>query len=57
METWSTLEQFFLIWSELGKVREQVQEVPNIYTLCEQPHENQKSQERQLTDCETLLDK
>ena len=47
METWSTLEQ--VIWSELGKVTEQVQEVPNIYTLCEHLHENQKSQEKQLS--------
>ena len=47
METWSTMEQ--AIWSELGKVREQAQEVPNLYTLCEHLHENQKSQERQLS--------
>ena len=47
METWSTLEQ--VIWSELSKVREQAQEVPNIYTLCEQLHENQNSQDKQLT--------
>ena len=46
METWSTLEQ--VIWSELGKVKEQVQEAPSIYTLCEELHENQKSQEKQL---------
>ena len=31
METWSTLEQ--VIWTELGKVREQVQEVPNVRSL------------------------
>ena len=47
METWSTLEQ--VIWSELGKVREQAQEVPNIYALCEKLYENQKSQEKQLS--------
>ena len=47
METWSTMEQ--AIWSELGKVREQVQEVPNLHTLCEHLHENQKAQERQLS--------
>ena len=46
-ETWSTLEQ--VIWTELSKVREQSQEVPNLYTLCEQLHENQKSQEKQLS--------
>ena len=37
-----------MIWSELGKVEEQAQEVPNIYTLCGELHENQKSQEKQL---------
>ena len=47
VETWSTLEQ--VIWTELGKVREQSQEVPNLYTLCEHLNENQKSQERQLS--------
>ena len=38
METWSALEQ--VIWTELGKVREQVQEVPNLYTVCEELHKN-----------------
>ena len=47
METWSTLEQ--VIWTELGKVREQSQEAPNLYTLCEHLNETQKSQERQLS--------
>ena len=46
METWSTLEQ--VIWSELGKVREQAQEVPNLYIVCEELNKNQKSQEKQL---------
>ena len=46
METWSTLEQ--VIWSELGKVPEQVQEVPNLYTVCEELNKNQKFQEKQL---------
>ena len=46
MKTWSTLE---VIWSELGKVKAQAQEVPNMYTLCEELHENQKSQEKQLS--------
>ena len=46
MQTWSTLEQ--VIWSELVKVKEQAQEAPNIYTLCGELHENQKSQEKQL---------
>ena len=47
METWSALEQ--AIWAQLGKVKQQEQEVPNIYTLCEGLHENQKSQEKQIT--------
>ena len=38
-----------MIWSELGKVREQAQEAPNIYTLCEKLYGNQKSQEKQLS--------
>ena len=37
-----------MIWTELAKVQEQSQEVPNLYTLCEKLHENQKSQEKQL---------
>ena len=45
-ETWSTMEQAIL--SELGEVREYVREVPRLYKLCEELHENQKSQERQL---------
>ena len=47
MDTWSALEQ--VIWAELGKVKQQAQEVPNIYTLCEGLHENQKTQEKQIT--------
>ena len=46
METWSTLEQ--VIWAELGKVKEQAQEVPSIFALCGELHENQKSQEKQI---------
>ena len=38
-DTWSTLEQ--VIWSELGKLKEQSQEIPNLYTLCEELHKNQ----------------
>ena len=45
--TWSTLEQ--VIWAELGKLKEQTQEVPNLYTVCEELNKNQKSQERQIT--------
>ena len=40
METWSTLEQDLV---------RKAQEVPNIDTLCEHLHENQKSQEKQLS--------
>ena len=47
METWSTLEQ--VIWAELIKVKEQAQEVPNTCTLCGELHENQKSQEKQIS--------
>ena len=47
METWSTLEQ--VIGAELNKVKEQAQEVPNIYTLWGELHENQKSQEKQTS--------
>ena len=46
-ETWSTMEQ--AIWSEMGKLWEHAQEVPRLYTLCEKLHDNQKSQERQLS--------
>ena len=46
MDTWSTLEQVF--WSELGKLKEQSQEIPTLYTLCEELHKNQKSQEKQI---------
>ena len=38
-----------MIWAELGKVKQQAQEVPKNYTLCEGLHENQKSQEKQIT--------
>ena len=51
METWSTLEQ--VIWSELGKVKQ----VPNLYQLCEQFHENQKSQEKQLSGLRSFVRK
>ena len=47
METWSTLEQ--VIWTELGKVRDQTQEIPNLYTICEKLRENQRSHEKQLS--------
>ena len=37
------------IWAELGKVKEQSQEVPNLYTLCGELYTNQKSQEKQIS--------
>ena len=44
----STIEQALM--SELGKLREDcAEEIPRLYELCEKLHENQKSQERQLT--------
>ena len=53
VETWSTLEQ--VIWSELGKMKEQTQEIPNLYTVCEELNKNQKSQESRFRVCEALL--
>ena len=47
IETWSTLEQ--VIWSELGKMKEQTQEIPNLYTVCVELNKNQKSQEKQIS--------
>ena len=38
-----------VIWSELGKVREQAQEIPNVHLMCEKLLENQKSYEKQLS--------
>ena len=52
-EAWSTMEQAIL--SELGGVREYAHEVPRLYQLCEELHEHQKSQEKQLGDCEVSL--
>ena len=46
-ETWSTLEQ--VIWSELNKVKEQAQQVPDLYTLCGELYTSQKTQERQIS--------
>ena len=46
-ETWSALEQ--VIWSELGKLKEQSQEIPNLYTLCGELYTSQKSQEKQIS--------
>ena len=47
VEAWSTMEQ--AIMSELGELREYAHEVPRLYKLCEEFHENPKSQEKQLT--------
>ena len=47
METWSTLEQ--VMWAELGKVRDQTQEIPKLYTICEKLHQTQQVHEKQLT--------
>ena len=47
IEARSTMEQ--AIMSELGKLRDDTQEVPRLYALREKLHENQKSQEKQLT--------
>ena len=58
METWSTLEQ--VIWAELNKVKEQAQEVPNIYTIytpCAGSSMRIKSLKRsRFRCCEALLD-
>ena len=37
METWSTLEQ--VMWTELGKVHDQTQEIPNLFKICEKLNE------------------
>ena len=52
VEAWSTIEQAMM--SELGKLRDYAQEVPRLYELCEKLHENQKSQERQLTGLQSF---
>ena len=48
VEVWSTTKQALM--SELGNMKdEHTQAVTRIFDLCEKLHENQKSQERQLT--------
>ena len=48
VEVWSTIEQALM--SEMGKVKdEHTQAMTRIFDMCEKLHENQKSQERQLT--------
>ena len=54
-ETWSTLEQ--AIWSELGKLKEQSQEIPNLYTLCGELYTNQKTQEKQISGLKSFARK
>ena len=46
-ETWAASEQ--VIWAELGKVKEQMQEVPRLYELFEKIQQAQQSHEKQLT--------
>ena len=46
-ETWAALEQ--VMWAELGKVRDQTQDVPRLYALCEKIQQAQQSHEKQLT--------
>ena len=45
--TWAASEQ--VIWAELGKVKEQMQEVPRLYELFEKIQQAQQSHEKQLT--------
>ena len=45
-ETWAASEQ--VIWAELGKIKEQMQEVPRLYELFEKSQQAQRSHERQL---------
>ena len=47
-ETWAASEQ--VIWAELGKVKEQMQEVPRLYELFEKIQQAQQSHEKQLTN-------
>ena len=46
-ETWTALKQ--VMWTELGKVKDQTQEVPRLYALCEKIQQAQQSHEKQLT--------
>ena len=45
-ETWAASEQ--VIWSELGKVKEQLQDVPKLQELLEKIQQAQQSHEKQL---------
>ena len=44
-ETWAAMEQ--VMWAELGKVRDQTQDVPKLYALCEKIQQAQQSRENQ----------
>ena len=46
-ETWAASEQ--VIWAELGKIREQMQDVPRLYELFEKIQQAQQSHDKQLT--------
>ena len=46
-ETWAASEQ--VIWSELGRVKEQMQEVPRLQELLEKIQHAQQSHEKQLS--------
>ena len=46
-ETWAASEQ--VIWAELGRIKEQMQEVPRLYELFEKIQQAQHSHEKQLT--------
>ena len=46
-ETWAASEQ--VIWDELGKVREQLQDVPRLHELFEKIQKAQQTHEKQLT--------
>ena len=45
-ETWAASEQ--VIWAELGKTREQLQEVPKLYELLEKIRQAQQNHDKQL---------
>ena len=46
-----------MIWSELGKLKEQSQEIPNLYTLCGELYTSQKSQEKQISGLRNFAQK
>ena len=46
-ETWAAMEQ--VMWAEQGKVKDQAQDVPRLYALCEQIQQAQQLHDNQLT--------